>query len=472
MKNRYKQYTLAALLAVVVVSCKVTRSYQRPADVPVTATYRGTVSTDSATIADMPWKQLFTDTALQRLIQQGLDNNLDLKVAVARIKAADANLRQSKAAFLPSLAVDADYTRSKSSSAQLKSFGAGNSTTSVPTVNTYALTGTTSWEADIWGKLSSNKKSYVAALLQSEAYKRAVQTQLIANIATNYYALMAYDKQLAITQQTIDIRKKDIVTVKELKIAAKLTGADVVTSEASLYSAQVSIPDIQQSIRETENTLSLLLGQAPDNIVRSGLDEQQVFTQLQTGVPVQLLGNRPDVQEAEYALMNKFELTNAARTYFYPSLSITATGGWATANTLKSFFDGTFYGSLVGGLTQPIFNQGLNKQRLKVAEANQEEAVYTFKTTVLTAYQEVANALSSYQTAASKAEARSLQLASLNKATDYTKELMKFTSATNYTDVLTAETNLLTAQLNGVSDKLQQLQAVVSLYRALGGGWK
>ncbi|MFT3827040.1 MAG: efflux transporter outer membrane subunit [Chitinophagaceae bacterium] len=471
MNNRYKQYLLALIVAVVGFSCKVTHSYQRPNDLPVAATYRGSSSTDSATIADLPWKQLFTDTALQKLIQQGLDSNLDLKVAVARIKAADANLRQSKAAFLPSLTADADYTRSKSSSAQLRSFGAGT-TTSIPTVNTYALTASTSWEADIWGKLKSTKKSYVAALLQSEAYRRAVQTQLIADIATNYYALMAYDKQLEITRQTIEIRKKDISTVKELKTAAKVTGADVVTSEANLYSAEVSVPDIVQNIRVTENAIALLLGQVPDTIMRSKLDDQAALTQLQTGVPVQLLSNRPDVQQAEYNLVNKFELTNVARTYFYPSLTITATGGWATANTLKGFFDGTFYGSLVGGLTQPIFNQGLNKQRLKVAAANQEEALYSFKTTILTAYQEVANALSSYQTAASKTEARSLQLQSLNKAVDYSKELLKFTSATNYTDVLTAETNLLTAQLNGVSDKLQQLQAVVSLYRALGGGWK
>ncbi|BAV05720.1 efflux transporter, outer membrane factor (OMF) lipoprotein, NodT family [Filimonas lacunae] len=472
MTNRYKQYSLAVLLAVAGFSCKVTQRYQRPNDLPVTATYRGSNSTDSATIANMPWKQLFIDPALQSLIQQGLDNNLDLKVAVARIKAADANLRQSKAAFLPSLAVDADYTRSKSSSAQLKAFGSGLGTTTIPTVNTYALTGTTSWEADVWGKLKSNKKAYVAALLQSEAYKRAVQTQLIADIATNYYALLAYDKQLEITQQTIDIRKKDIITVKELKTAATLTGADVVTSEANLYSAEVSVPDIVQNIRVTENAISLLLGAAPDSIVRSKMDDQTALAQLQTGVPVQLISNRPDVQQAEYGLINKFELTNSARTYFYPSLTITATGGWATANTLKGFFDGTFYGNLVGGLTQPIFNQGLNKQRLKVAEANQEEAVYTFKTTVLTAYQEVANALSSYQTAASKTEARTLQLQSLNKAVDYSKELLKFTSTTNYTDVLTAETNLLAAQISGISDKLQQLQAVVTLYRALGGGWK
>lgn len=472
MTIRYKKYTWLVLLAVAGFSCRVTRNYERPKDVPTPDTYRGSNSTDSVTIANKPWKELFTDTALQRLIQTGLSNNLDLKVAVARMKAADANVRQSKAAFLPSLEANADYTRSKSSSAQIKGFGGGTTATSIPTVNTYALTGTTSWEADVWGKLKSNKKSYVAAFLESEAYKRAVQTQLIADIATDYYALIAYDKQLEITQQTIAVRAKDTSVVRELKKAAKLTGADMVTSEASLYAAQVTLPDIKQSIRETENAISLLLGQSPDSIMRGKLDQQQVLNNLQTGVPVQLLSNRPDVQEAEYSLMNKFELTNAAKAYFYPSLTITATGGWATANTLSNFFEHTFYGSLVGGLTQPIFNQGLNKQRLKVAQANQEEAVYTFKTTVLTAYQEVSNALSGYQTAADKASARVNQLASLNKAVDYSKELLKYTSTTNYTDVLTAETNLLSAQLSGVNDKLQQLQAVVTLYRALGGGWK
>jgi NodT family efflux transporter outer membrane factor (OMF) lipoprotein len=470
MKTVYIKYSLGVLLTVLLASCSVTRKYQRP-ELPVANAYRGTTGTDSTTIADLPWQQLFTDTLLQRLIQQGLDNNLDLKVAVARMKSASANLKQSKAAFLPTLSVDADYTRSKTSAAQLQGFGSIGGG-SIPTTNQYALTGSTSWEADIWGKLNSTKKAYVAALMKSEAYKRAVQTQLIADIANNYYTLLGYDKQLEITRQTISIRRNDIVTAKALKEAAKLTGADVVQSEAALYAAEVSLPDIRQNIRETENALSLLLGQTPDTIIRNHLDNEQPMTNLQTGVPVQLLSNRPDVQEAEYTLRNAFELTNAARTYFYPSLTITGTAGWATANTLKGFFDGTFYGNLVGGLTQPIFNQGLNKQRLKLAEAQQEEAVYNFRTSMLTASQEVSNALSSYQTAVDKRNARTAQLVALNKAVDYTKELLKFTSNTNYTDVLTAETNLLAAQLSGVSDQLQQLQAVVNLYRALGGGWK
>lgn len=470
MNKRYGKTILITALIAVAASCSITKKYQRP-DMPAASHYRGTETSDSTTLAGRHWQQLFSDTILQRLIQLGLDSNLDLKVAVARMKSAEANLRQSKAAFLPSLSADADYTLSKTSKAQLSSTGS-TSNVSIPWVNSYSLTASASWEADVWGKLNSNKKAYLASFLESEAYKRAVQTQLIADIANDYYTLLAYDKQLELTEQTIAVRKNDIETVKALKESAKLTGADVVQSIANRYAAEVTLPDIRLNIRETENAMSLLLGQAPDSIPRSRLENQQPVADLRTGVPAQLLSNRPDVQQAEYNLRNAFELTNAARAYFYPSLSITGSAGWATANTLKGFFDGTFYGSLVGGLTQPIFNQGLNKQRLKVAQATQEEALYSFRKSVLTASQEVSNALYSYQTALNKTETRTQQIEALEKSVDYTKELLKFTSNTNYTDVLTSETNLLSAQLSSINDHLQKLQAVVNLYRALGGGWQ
>ena len=267
-----------------------------------------------------------------------MTSNYDLKIAVARIKYADANVRQSKAAFFPSLSADADYTLSKSSGAQLKVFSSGTTVNSIPIFNTYALTASTSWEADVWGKLNSTKKANIAALLQSDAYRRAVQTELIANVANNYYALMAYDKQLSISRQTVAIRKNDIETVKELKSAAVLTGADVVQSEANMYAAEIEAETVQRSIRETENAISVLLGKTPDSIPRSTLDVQVIDTDLKTGVPAQLLSNRPDVQEAEFNFRNAFELTNVARSYFYPSLTITGTGGWATANTIKGFF--------------------------------------------------------------------------------------------------------------------------------------
>lgn len=234
----------------------------------------------------------------------------------------------------------------------------------------------------------------------------------------------------------------------------------------------MQLPDLKQSRREVENALSILLATPPDSIARNTFESQQLSSVLNTGVPAQLLANRPDVQQAEFAFRNAFELTNVARTNFYPSLTISATGGWATANTLQNFFSQTFYGNIIGGLTQPIFNQGQNRLKLKAAKATQQEAYYNFQQALITAGQKVSNALYAHQMALEKEKTRALQIADLQKATDFTKELLKYTSATNYTDVLTAEQNLLSAKLNGVGDKLQRLQSVVELYRTLGGGWQ
>ena len=467
------------LLGGLLASCSVIKPYQQPS-LTTKGLYRGVQTTDSTSLATVPWRQMFPDTVLQRLIELGINNNLDLKIAVARMQTAEANLQQSKLAFFPTLSTNAAFTLSKSSSAQLRALNIRNadagsstvSTTSIPTIHQYSLTASTSWEADVWGKLRSNKRAYVAAFLQSEAYRRAVQTQLIANIATDYYTLQAYDKQLKVTLETVENRKVDVETMKALKEGAIVTGADVVQSEANRYAAEVTLPDIRQNIRQTENALSLLLAMPPDSIPRMQLDSLWQAPSLQTGLPAQLLSNRPDVQQAEYGFRNAFELTNVARTYFYPALTITGTGGFATANTLMGFFAGTFYGSLISGLTQPIFNQGINRQRLNVAQANQAQTFYTYQETLLTAGQEVSNALYSYQMAVDKANTRQQQLAALQKAVEYTKELLKYTANTNFTDVLTSEQNLLAAQLNSVNDRLQQLQATVTLYRALGGGWR
>ncbi|MBS1747106.1 MAG: efflux transporter outer membrane subunit [Bacteroidetes bacterium] len=445
-----------------IAACNVTHNYTSPVT-PTASSFRGSDNTDTTTIANIPWKQFFTDTVLQQLIERALDSNLDLKIAVARIKYADANFQQSKAAFLPTASLDASYTLTKPSGIQ---------STSTSVIHQYSLTATTSWEADIWGKLKSIKKASLATLLASDAYKRSIQTEIVAAVANNYYTLLAFDQQLRIAEQTLQIRKSDTATMSALKTYAVVTGADVEQSIANMFAAEIAAENIKRSIRETENTLSVLLGQMPDSIPRGTLESQIITTNLETGIPIQLLTNRPDVQQAELNFRNAFELTNVARTYFYPSLTISGTGGFATVNTLKGFFDGTFYGNLLGGLTQPLFNQGLNKQRLKQAQATQEESLYTFQSTLLTASQEVADALYSYHNAININASRVKQITSLNKAVDYTKELLKFTSNVNYTDVLTAETILLSAQLGNISDKLQQLQATVDLYRALGGGWK
>jgi len=466
MNFRYKSYIIIGFATLCLTAC-VTKKYEHPA-LNSNDLYRDNQGTDTATIANLPWKTLFADATLQTLIQQGLNENLDLKQAIERIKIAEATLRQSRAAFLPSLTGDLSVTDAKQSRAALNFPPGININTET---QTYKAQLSTSWEADIWGKLSSAKRSAYASLLQTDAAKRAVQTQLIANIANTYYSLLALDKQLAITEQTVKIRETDVETMKSLKEGAIVNGAAVVQSEANLYAAQVTIPDLKKNIKETENALSVLLGKGPGTINRNTLDEQQPFSNLQVGVSSQLLQNRPDVQAAEFAFRAAFENTNTAKTYFYPALTLTANGGLSSLD-LKNFFDQSIFYNLIGGITQPIFNKGQNKARLKTAQAQQQQAFYGFQQTLLASGQEVSNALFAYQTASEKETTRAKQIASLTKAVDYTKELLRYSSATNYTDVLTSEQSLLAAKLSSTNDRLQKLQSIVNLYRALGGGWK
>jgi len=465
MNSSYnKSYIIIGLTVLSLTAC-VSQKYERPA-VNSNGLYRDNTTTDTTTIADLPWKTLFADATLQTLIQQGLNENLDLKQAIERIKIAEATLYQNRMALLPSLSADLSVTDAKQSKAALNFPPGVNINTET---QTYRAQLSTSWEADIWGKLSSAKRSAYASLLQTDAAKRAVQTQLVANIANTYYNLLALDKQLSITEQTVGIRQRDVETMKALKEGAVVNGAAVVQSEANLYAAQVTIPDLKRNIKEAENALSVLLGKGPGAIERSNLDAQQVYSSLQTGVSAQLLQNRPDVQAAEFAFRAAFENKNVAKAFFYPALTLTANGGLSTLD-VKNFFDNSIFYNLIGGITQPIFNRGQNKARLRTAEAQQQQAFYSFQQSLLTGGQEVSNALFAYQTAAEKETVRARQIASLTKAVDFTKELLRYSSATNYTDVLTSEQSLLAAQLNSINDRLQKLQSVVNLYKALGGG--
>jgi len=444
------------LLIALVAACKVSQPYTAPqAD---TTPYRGTPG-DTNNIATTPWRQMFSDPLLQTLIQQGIDNNLDMKVAMARITTAAANAKQSRLGLFPQVYGNASATFQRVPS------------TSFGFPETFQLYANASWEADLWGKLSSTKRAALASLLQSEAYRRAVQTQLVADIATNYYLLLAYDEQLRITEQTVANRKEDVETMKTLKESDVVTGAAVVQSQANRYSAEIIIPDLKQSIRETENAISVLLGKNADTVFRSTLQQQPAANNLAAGVPLQLLANRPDVQQAELQFRSAYEMVNVARAYFYPTLTITGSAGLSGTSISQLFNLSTYFANIAGGLLQPIFEKGKNEQRLTVAKATQEEYFNAFKKTVLVAGQDVSNALYSYQAAKDKETIRKQQIVFLEKSVDFTKELLKFSSATNYTDVLTSEQSLLSAQLNSINDKLQQLTAVVSLYKSLGGGW-
>lgn len=464
MKNRryiktfFALILLPCILLTMCFSCNVSSPYQHQQS--VSSNLFGAVNNDTSTIATLPWHELFTDTILQSLITEGINNNLDLKTAIANIGIAEANFVQSKQAFYPNLSGTVSGGGFHPSDAQGKN------------TQVYQFYAQSSWEIDLWNKLKSSKRAMYANLLASQASKQAVQTQLIASIAATYYQLLAYDAQLDILQQSLKTYAADTLTMRILKNSDVVTGAAVVQSTANYYAALSSVPDVKYTIRLTENTLSLLLGRIPGNIVRDSLNQQNISTTLNIGVPAQLLANRPDVRAAEFQLRNCFESINIARAYFYPTLTITGETGLYETN-LKSFFNaGAFFANIVGGLTQPIFNNGLNKQRLKVANINFETAKYNYSKVLLNAGQEVSNAVYQYQMAKEKKDSRQLQINNLIKSVHFTKELLKYSNTTNYTDVLTSEQNLLTAKQNAVNDKLQELQSVVKLYAALGGGWR
>ena len=446
------------ILTSIVASCKIMKLGKFPELKADNKLYRDLNITDSAGFSSVPWRKLYTDTCLQSIIEKTLSNNPDLYVAIARVKKAEAALRQSKSQFFPSLSVGINATLQSS----LGGIG-------VPEY--YQGFGSASWEADIWGKYRSAKRASLASLMASEAFKRAVTTDLIASVATNYYNLLALDAQLKITRETLKKRISNAETMKALRDNDLITSADLVLSEANRYATEIIIPDLEQRIYETENALSLLMGKEPGPISRTSLEKQNISEDLKAGVPARLLANRPDVLQAEYRLRYYYETAKSARSSFYPALTISAQSG-LTETSLNAFFNTpAFFWIIFGGIVQPIFNIGLNRQRLLSATADFEESQASFRKILLNAGSEVVNAMHSYETATNKISIREKQIGFLEQAVDYTTELLKYTSNTSYIDVLTSEVNLLSAQLSGVNDKLDQLNSIVTLYQSLGGGW-
>ncbi|HLR26350.1 MAG TPA: TolC family protein [Fodinibius sp.] len=459
---------LAAILMVTLSSCLATKSYKKP-DIETKNLYPfEQVELDSTTLANMPWQEVFEDPQLQSLIKEALQNNLELQKAIQQIRIAEANYYQGKMSMLPSLGLNgsASYNEPSDNSTSI----GGVSGTKIPASEQYAVSLSSSWELDVWGKLTSAKRASYAALMQTEATRRAVQTSLIANVANIYYQLLALDKQLEITRETVENRRQDVETVRSLKEGAMVTGVALQQSIANRYAAEVTIPQLKQQITEQENTLSNLLGRAPGTIKRSSLARQDPIDSLAIGLPAQLLRNRPDIIAAENAFRSAFELTNNARAYFYPSFTLTAEGGFQSLETKNLFEPGSVFYNLIAGLTQPIFNKGQNRARLKTSKAQQEQALLELKNTILKAGSEVSNTLSQFKNVEQQLEFRQKQMDALENAVEYSRELLQYGEAT-YTEVLTAQQTYLSAQISNVNDRLQQLTAGVNLYRALGGGW-
>jgi NodT family efflux transporter outer membrane factor (OMF) lipoprotein len=446
--------------------CLATKPYEPPE--PETDRLYGPepVELDSATLADVPWQDVFDDPTLRTLIGEALRNNLDLRDAVQQVRIAEANLREATGALFPDLFVGGTASYNEPSDNGPSGAGRG----AVPATDQYSVSASSAWELDVWGRLTSARKAQRAALLQTEATRRAVQTAIIANVARGYYQLLALDRQLAITKETVKNRRADLQTVRSLKEGGVVTNVSVERSRAALAAARASVPALEQAITEQEHAISLLLGRPPGPVDRTTLDAQSPLDSLATGVPAQLLRNRPDVIAAEYQYRSAFERTNSARAAFYPSLTLTAEGGVESLTAGDLLLPGSLFYNLIGGLTQPLFANGRNQARLERGKARQQQARIDLRRTLFTAGSEVMNALGRYQNTTRRLEARRRQLDALDSAVTESRELLRYGEET-YLQVLTAQQEYLAAQLDNVNDRLDRLQAGVALYRALGGGW-
>ena len=450
-----KKIILLSAVTVLLSSCGIYSKYKPETAVPDNLYGEGIETADTAGIGDRDWHELFSDPKLQALIEQGLQNNTDYQSAQLRVKEAEAALMSARLAFLPSFALSPQGT--------VSSFDARKAT------QTYSLPVTASWELDIFGRMHNAKLQAKAVYAQSEDYRQAVRTQLVAGIANSYYTLLMLDEQLAITRETEEAWRETVSSTRALMNAGMADEAAVSQMEATYYQVQASALDLKEQINHVENSLALLLAETPRYFERGTLDEQQFPEDLSVGVPVQMVSNRPDVRSAERSLEAAFYGTNQARASFYPSVVLSGSAGWTNSAGAMIVNPGKFLASAVGSLTQPLFNRGQVIAQYRIAQAQQEEASLAFQQTLLNAGSEVNDALVAYQTSREKTILFDKQIVSLEKALKSTSLLMEHGTST-YLEVLTARQSLLSAQLSQTANRFSEIQSVVNLYHALGGG--
>ncbi|CDB11292.1 putative uncharacterized protein [Bacteroides sp. CAG:633] len=456
--NMIKKTITITIFCATLTGCHIYRAYERPESVNVSdSLYRQPVAgEDTASLASLSWKELFTDPQLQQLIETGLNNNTDLSIARLKVKEAEALLMTSRLSYLPSVSLTPQGTLTSAD---------GNKAS-----KTYNLAASADWEIDLFGKLLNSKRGAQAALEQSEAYRQAVQTQLVATIANSYYTLLMLDEQLDISRRTAQTWDESVRTMKALKRAGQATEMAVAQTEAGKLAVDASVLSVERQINEMENSLSTLLGLSPQAIERSTLKEQQFPDTLSTGVPLQLLSRRPDVRQCEAQLAVAYYATNSARSAFYPSITLSGSAGWTNATGATVTNPGQWLLTAVGSLVQPLFNRGKNIANLKIAKAQQEEALLTFRQSLLDAGAEVNDALVQWQTARQRIWLDEQQVAALRSALRSSELLMQHSSQ-NYLEVLTARQSLLQAELDTTTDRFDEIQGVINLYHALGGGY-
>lgn len=450
MKRTIILISVVCLLA----GCGIYKPYSRPV-VDVDNLYRDTTAVDSTSSGTLSRKELFTDTRLQELIIQGLEQNTDLRIARLKVEEAEAVLMNARISYLPAVSANASGTISRFDGKELpKTYNSGFSA---------------AWELDIFGKVTNARKGAKAALEGSRAYAQAVQTKLVATIAGSYYTLAMLDRQLQISLSTRKNWERTITVLEALKRAGQTNDVAVLQAKASLMALESTILSIQENITETENSLSTLLAMPCRGIRRSMPVKDDFPKKFAIGVPLHLLSNRPDVRQAEYNLMQSFYATNAARAAFYPNITLSGNAGWTNSGGELLLNPGKWLLSALGSLTQPLFSKGTNIANLKIAKARQEEALLSFQQAILDAGKEVNDALAQWQTANSRIETNTEQVETLTLAVHKTELLMKHSSV-NYLEVLTAQQSLLDAEQALVERQFDRIQGIINLYHALGGG--
>ena len=443
-------------------SCHIYKAYDRPEDITTEGLYRDTalvntaVANDTASFGNVPWREVFTDPQLQAYIEQALANNADLRTAMLNVESAQAALLSSRLAYLPQLSLSPQGT--------LTNWNKGEMTT-----KTYNIPVSASWQIDLFGQILNPKRAAQVSLKQAQYNQQAVQTQLIANVANIYYTLLMLDRQLEITENTAEVLKDYVETMQAMYDYGNVNSAAIEQSRSAYAQVVASLSDLRQSLTETENAFCLILNEPAHAIERGVLENQVLPSEFSVGVPIQLLSNRPDVKAAEMALAACYYNTNSARAAFYPQITLSGTAGWTNSSGAGIVNPGKLLANLIGSLTQPLFYRGANIARLRQAKAQEEQAKIGFQTTLLNAGNEVSNALALYQNTVAKVNSRTMQVNSARKAAEDTKELFNLGTST-YLEVLTAQQSYLSAQLSEVSDTYSQMQAVINLYQALGGG--
>lgn len=452
------------LAAVAFTGCKsLYGRYERP-DINTRGLVRDAVSdtdtlavADTSSFGDMPWRTVFTDSQLQALIERGLVNNTDLLNAALNVKMAEAQLKAARLAFVPSFTFSPQGTISSWD---------GNKA-----MKTYQLPVAASWSIDLFGNLLSQKRSSQMALLGTRDYQLVVKTNVISSIANMYYTLLMLDRQLAIVTDMENLTKDTWELMKVQKDLGRVRSTGVQSAEANYYSVQTQRVDLQRQIRETENSLSLLLAQSVQTIARGKLEDQSLPTNLSIGIGLRMLNNRPDIHYAEMSLAQCFYNVETARSKFYPNLTISGSGTFTNSSGIGIVNPGKWLLSAVGSLVQPIFQHGQIVAGLKVAKAQYEQAYNKWKNAILSAGSEVSNALVVYNSAEEKSRLEAKRIATLKQNVEDTKQLLNQSNST-YLEVITAQQNLLNAELSKVTDDFNKMQAVVNLYQALGGGAK